>query len=119
MQIIYVLVLHRLMDSLNRGHLLLKRSTNRHKHCSTNSRMLKVAGLSNLQQNVKHIIFAHSSEAKVMLPAPRDSCLLGCNQKYFLLKLEMYCLYLSLAEIHLLSQSSHCVSMYTEDVCLS
>lgn len=106
------------MDSLNAGHLLLKRSTNIPVHCSTNSRMLKVAGVSNLQQNIKHIIFTHSSEAKAMLQAPRDSCLLGCTQKYLLLKLKMYCLYLSLAEIHLLSHSSHCISMYTEDICL-
>lgn len=96
----------------------LKRSRNICMHCSTNrdaqsSRTLKLA-----KKNLKHVTFTHLAEAKAMLQPPKDSCLLGCDQKYLLLKPEMHCLYLSLAEIHLLSHSSHCISMYTER-CLS
>lgn len=81
---------------------------------STNADTLKVAGLSYWQKNLKRGIFAHAAEAEAMLQPPRDSCLLGWDQKYILLKPEIHCLYLTLAEIHLLSHSSHCISRYTK-----
>jgi len=98
------------MDSLNAGHLQegdLQKEQEYMRALLNKCRDAQSTMTLKLAKNLKCVIFAHLAEAKAMLQSPRDSCLLGCDQKYLLLKLEMHCLYLSLAEIHLLSHSSH------------